>query len=373
MIPRSVLSAFVATRVALFAVALFAVSYLPINAVEAQGFHLSPQPNAFLEAWARYDACWYVTIAEEGYRGSIGDNADIRPAFFPLYPAFIAAADSLVKVPMLAGLIVSNFFYLAFLIVLWNIVRIDWPEAVARRTMWIYLLFPSAMFLSGVYSESSLLVLTAGALLASRRRQWLIAGILAGLSIIARPIGVAAIVAVFVELWTASRTDEATHAKRLRHLAALTLPIAAAGIGYLVFSAITFGGPSAMMEGQASIRGPLAAPWKAFVDFWNAGPRLHGFGNSILDVVLAVLAVAALPYIFFRMRPSYAVYAGLVVLISLSGSIISFNRLLLPSFPHAILLASVMKRPAIAVPVLVGFGILEVLAMTAFATWNWVA
>jgi hypothetical protein len=44
-------------------------------------------------------------------------------------------------------------------------------------------------------------------------------------------------------------------------------------------------------------------------------------------------------------RPSYACYALLIVLIPLSGSLISFSRLLLPSFPHAILLARSVKRP----------------------------
>src|SRR5262249_18513589 len=70
-LPRSVFSTFLASRIVLFAVALFAVSHLPINVAEARGFHLAPQPHSYLEAWARYDACWYVTIAEAGYRGSI--------------------------------------------------------------------------------------------------------------------------------------------------------------------------------------------------------------------------------------------------------------------------------------------------------------
>ena len=372
-IPRSVFSTFVLTRVALFAVALFAVSHLPINIVEARGFHLAPQPHSYLEAWARYDACWYVTIAEEGYRGPIETDADIRPAFFPLFPAFVAVADWFVKVPLLSGLIVSNVFYLTFLILLWQIVRLDWPADVARRTTWIYLLFPSAMFLSGVYSESALLALTAGSLLAARRRRWLLAGTLAGLATIARPVGVAIVAALVAELWTISKNDQETRSVWLRHLTALLAPVVVAVAGYLTFATVTFGNPLVMVSSQASIRGPIAAPWQAFVDFWNAGPHLHGFGNSILDAVLALAALTALPLIFSRMRPSYALYAMLVVFISLSGSLISFNRLLLPSFPHAILLARTMKRPIVAVSVLVAFALLEALTMTAFATWNWVA
>jgi Gpi18-like mannosyltransferase len=161
--PRGLLSTFAATRLVLFAIGVFAVSRMPINAVEARGFHLPPQPHTFLEAWARYDACWYVAIAEDGYRGPIGPYGDMRPAFFPLFPALVTMVTPLVHTPLLAGLIVSNACYLAFLFLLWQIVRLDWTMEVTRRTVWIYLLFPSTVFLSGVYSESLLLALTTGA------------------------------------------------------------------------------------------------------------------------------------------------------------------------------------------------------------------
>jgi hypothetical protein len=87
---RFICSIFFTTRVALFAVAVFAVLRMPIDAIEA-GFHLPPQPHAFLEAWARYDACWHVFIAEHGYHGPIGPYGDMRANFFPLFPALMTA------------------------------------------------------------------------------------------------------------------------------------------------------------------------------------------------------------------------------------------------------------------------------------------
>src|SRR5262245_33967439 len=131
--PRSVLSPFAATRLALVIVGVLAVSHLPINAAEASGYHLPPQPHSFLEPWARYDACWYVAIAEQGYGGSIGTYGDMRPAFFPLFPAFVNATMRLVSSPLLAGLLVSNVCFLVFLVILWRIVRLDWTVDVARR------------------------------------------------------------------------------------------------------------------------------------------------------------------------------------------------------------------------------------------------
>ena len=83
---RAIPSRFAATRLVLFAIATVAVLRVPIDTGEVQrAFHLLPQPHAFLEAWARYDACWYVTIAQSGYTApAVGPYPDMRSALFPL-------------------------------------------------------------------------------------------------------------------------------------------------------------------------------------------------------------------------------------------------------------------------------------------------
>ena len=297
----------------------------------------------------------------------------MRPSFFPLFPALVTMVTPLVRTPLLAGLIVSNACYLIFLVLLWQIVRLDWAPDVARRTVWIYLLFPSTVFLSGVYSESVLLALATGALLAARHQRWFAAGLLAGLATLARPVGIVVVVALVAELFAVRKADVSTEHQWSTALLKILAPVMLAAAGYLLFAAATFGDPLAVISNQAAIRGPMAAPWQPFVDLWQAGPRLHTFDRSVVDAVLALIAVAALPAIFKHVRPSYAIYAFLIVFIPLSGSLISFNRMLLPSFPHAILLARSIRRPWALTLIFVSFGVVEVLTMTAFATWNWVA
>ncbi len=269
-------------------------------------------------------------------------------------------------------MIVSNACYFIFLILLWKIVVLDWNADVARRAIWIYLCFPSTFFLSGAYSESLLLVAAAGSLLAARRRQWRAAGLLAALATLTRPVGIVAVVplvAEYIGMRRAAAPSTPSHLTVFWILAPAMLTVA----GYLIFAAAAFGDPLATLTGQASIRGPLAAPWQPFIDLWHAGPRLHAYDNSILDAALALIAVATLPAIYARMRPGYACYAFLIILIPLSGSLMSFNRLLLPSFPHAILLALSLRRPWALTAFLVPLAVLEAVMMTAFATWNWVA
>jgi len=348
-----------------------AVLRLPIDHHEAQAFHLAPQSHTYLEAWARYDACWYVTIAERGYQGTIGPFGDMRANFFPLYPSVVRLTMRLTRPPLLAALIVSNVCYFVFLLLLWRLVSLDWTTEVARRTIWIYLLFPSTFFLSGAYSESLLLDVTTGSLLAARRRFWLAAGALAALAALARPLGAWAVVPVLAELIASRRTERARNFAR--PLALVLIPVVMACLAYLVFAWVTFGAPLAALDSQTNIRGPIGFPWTPFIDLWNSGPRFHAFDSSLVDAVLALVAVVTMPLIFKRLRPSYALYAFGVLFIPLSGSLVSFSRLLLPSFPHAILLAICLRRGPIAAATWVALGTLEAIALMAFATWHWVA
>src|SRR5262245_41108392 len=281
---RLIVTCFLASRLVLFLVGALAVVQFPIDHHEAQAFHLAPQSQTFLEAWARYDACWYVTIAERGYGGSVGPFGDMRAAFFPLYPSAVRLAMRLTRPPLLAALIVSNACYFVFLLVLWRLVSLDWTAAVARRTLWIYLLFPSTFFLSGAYSESLLLAVTTGALLAARRRYWLVAGALAALAALARPVGVWAIVPVLAELCASWRADRPGDLPRA--LGQVLIPVVMACLGYLVFASVTFGAPLAALDSQTSVRGPIGFPWQPFIDLWSSDLKFHAFDSSLVDAVL---------------------------------------------------------------------------------------
>src|SRR5262249_17989911 len=143
------------------------------------------------------------------------------------------------------------------------------------------------------------------------------------------------------------RTSRADTRSMVLDLVRLMTPTVVAGVGFLAFSSWMFGDPLASLTGQVSIRGPVSAPWQPFISMWQTGPRLHAFGHSIVDASVAIVALVTIPIVYFRIRPGYAWYALLIVLIPLSGSLISFNRLLLPSFPHAILLARSVRRPVV--------------------------
>ena len=65
-----------------------------------------PTVGGLLQTWYRFDAVYYVRIAKYGY----GFNP-WAPAFYPLYPTLIKAADPLIPGQgLVAGMIISTFF-----------------------------------------------------------------------------------------------------------------------------------------------------------------------------------------------------------------------------------------------------------------------
>ncbi|HWO71681.1 MAG TPA: mannosyltransferase family protein, partial [Actinomycetota bacterium] len=124
------LAVFAALRVGLAILALTAVALLP-NAATAPGGAAAglpgpvdvpgwpaPEPGPgwrnLVTAWERFDALWFLRIAEEGYR-----EGDGSAAFFPLYPLAIRTVSRLLGGrPLAAALLVSNAALLAALVVL---------------------------------------------------------------------------------------------------------------------------------------------------------------------------------------------------------------------------------------------------------------
>jgi hypothetical protein len=321
--------------------------------------------------WARWDAEWYLAIAERGYRGQIAAGYDLRPALFPAYPMLVAAVRLVVGNTLLAGLLVSNIALLLFLFALWRLMEMDFGEEVAARAVWLYLLFPSSIFLSGIYTESVMLAATAGAALAARRSRWVWAGLLAAVASLSRPVGVLALALTLTE-YLAAR-DYHWRRVRLGEALWLVLPSVAALAAYGYFAAETFGDPLAFMQVQQGFRGQVGWPWQSFARFWREGPRPHGYANSLLDAALATLALTSLPLIFKRLRVSYGLYAAASILAPLSTSLVSFSRLLLAAFPCFILLAVVVIRKAYFILLLALCGLVLGLFTVMFATWQWVA
>ncbi|HET8945534.1 MAG TPA: mannosyltransferase family protein, partial [Candidatus Polarisedimenticolia bacterium] len=205
---RAVLLPFAATRLALLLCGCLGASLLPSGLLLQKGnlvFHRTgPLP---LEIAARWDAEWYLLIAERGYGADdafVGLPVAYRrgddSGFFPLYPLLIRAVAATGLSSLLAGVLVSNLAALLAAALLRDLVKRDRGEEEAHRAVWLLLSFPTSFFLSVVYAESLLLMTTLAAVRLARDSRPHAAGVAAGLACLARPTGVLALIPVVAEL-----------------------------------------------------------------------------------------------------------------------------------------------------------------------------
>ena len=129
------------------------------------------------DVWARWDSVWFLRIAEHGYGAASGAAA----AFYPLYPLTLAGLGrALGGHFVVAGIVVSlTATYVAFLL-LHRLAEERLGADGARRAVLYLAVFPMALFLQAVYSESLFLALTVAAFLLAERNRWLAAGAVTG-------------------------------------------------------------------------------------------------------------------------------------------------------------------------------------------------
>ncbi len=193
----------VVLRLVLAAVGAWLLAWRPIQmtpVVRAQYLGQTPLHDLLLAPWQRFDALWYVRIALHGYAAGDGSTA-----YYPLYPLVMRLVMPLVGGDALAaGLLVSTASLAGLLAALYALVSARHGRAAARRSVLLLCLFPTAVFLVGVYTESLFLLLVVGAFLALEqnsperpapehnpleRRRWLLAGLLAALAALTRAQG----------------------------------------------------------------------------------------------------------------------------------------------------------------------------------------
>src|SRR5918996_120081 len=152
---------------------------------------------------ARWDAAWYLRIADSGYAGS-----DARAAFFPLYPLLVRAlATPFGASPgalLLAAYAVALAAFLAALVLLYRLVSLELGRPLARPTLLLLAVFPAALYFGAPYSESLFLLLAIGAFYAARTGRCAWAGACAGLASGTRSAGLLLLLPLAL-IWWGSR------------------------------------------------------------------------------------------------------------------------------------------------------------------------
>jgi hypothetical protein len=397
---RAAWSVFWSTRAAVLLVAIFAaLSFGPAagglaerNAAtfdEPALTHAVADP--LLSPLARWDAAWYLRIADSGYAGS-----DVRAAFFPLYPLLVRGlATPFGASPgalLVAAYAIALAAFLGALVLLYRLVSLELGRPLARPVLLLLAVFPAAVFFGAPYSESLFLLLAVAAFYSARTDRWAWAGAAAAGAAATRSAGVLLLLPLAM-LWWSSRE------RRVRDAAWLLLaPLGLAA--YACFLGLAEGDAWRFLDVQDAwsreLAVPLAGAWEGFTaaldgarqlvsgqrevvyfeeaagdPYRIAGINLMLFGSLVFAVVACIGCLRRLPR-------AYGTWVAVSLVLALTFPVkpqplMSLPRFLAVLFPIFMWLAlwSEERRATARVAAVSALGL--GLFTAQFASWHWIS
>jgi hypothetical protein len=386
---------FLWSRAAIWAAALFAFLVFEPNrhpqAARWDDPTVTHDLGAVTDVWARWDSVFFLRIAEHGYDGLTRSAT----AFFPLYPATVGVLGRvLFGHYVLAGILVSLAAGLGAFVLLDRLAEPRLGAEGARRAVLYLAIFPMALFLQAVYSESLYLLFCLAAFLFAERGRFLPAGVAAGLALLTRPVGIALLPALALLAW------------RSRDARGALSRLAVAPALFAVYPLLLWrqrGDPWEFLDAQGiwtrhlSPAGPFGGIWDGLRAGWAgvqqlaSGSHEHAYwpaadGTDPLRVaainleclaalaLFTVLAVVA----WRRFGAPYGLFSVVSLAIPLSypserWPLLSLPRFGLVVFPLFMALAALGGRPRAHVAIVSISSLFLGVAVAQWALWQWVA
>jgi len=294
--------------------------------------------HRWFEIWDQWDVGYYQKIAEFGYAATDGSIA-----FYPLFPWLVRLVADICGSYLAAGLMVSGFASIAAAILLRRLVQIDYPASVAMRSVWFFLIFPTAYFLHVGYSESLFLALALGCILAARIQRWWLAGVLGALCWMTRAPGAVLVPALTVE------AAQQYWVQRRWNWRWLWIAIVPAGFGvYLLINWRVSGNPFAFFQTRKEMfEQSFALPLRGIRQaIWARYPTPNEAEMvGIQELFFVALGFVCMIISWIKLRPVYATWmTGSWVLFSSVSFFQSVPRYTLTMFPIFILFALLARN-----------------------------
>lgn len=277
-------------------------------------------PWQLVDIWTRWDAIFYLQIAESGYACA---PDYLCTAFFPLYSLLVRGVHALTGLSYLAaGLVTANAFDIMgmALVAQWFSRRL--PKAQAFWAFAAFAAFPTRNFGFSVYTEGLFITLSVGAYLAYETRRYALASALCTLGSASRPQGVL----VGFSLWVDALVMRLRRQKGAPPLRAIAL-LCAAPLGLVAYMAYlyrAFGDPLMFIRVQHVWHRQVQAPWRII--------GVHA--EPIEYVVLGVATWLCMQGMRGRAKVGESVYVFMCLLVPMcTGRFTSINRFVGVLFP----------------------------------------
>lgn len=338
-----------------------------------------PATNFLLSLWARWDSAFYLGIAKSGYYFD-QTKAIYNVVFFPLYPLLMKGFSFLLGGNLfLSGVILSFIFTFLACVFLYKLARFDFDDTEAKRSVFYFLIFPTAIFLAAIYNESLFVFLICASLYYARSNKWLLGGLLGFFAALTRPQGILLFPVLFLE-YLEQRNFSFKEIKP--NCLNVLWPIAGLGL-FMSYLQVKFGNAFLFLSEENlwgrkidsaffMLINALNALRSYFHDFFTP----HNFSAVILEADMELIFFLTFfifsVVIFLKLRKSYGLYVFLGIFIPLlTGTLYSIQRFTLILFPVFIYLAKLGKNQIINFIITLVFSLLFGLSTILFVNWYW--
>lgn len=301
-----------------------------------------------LWAWGNFDGQHYLSIARYGYK-------PLQYFYFPLFPLFVGKVARIfgsdILTYQLSGLIVTHVAFILGLFGMWKLFLLDYKRTKVEMAILLLLLFPTSFYFVSFYTESLFFVLAIWSFYFARRKNWPLAGILAGFAAATRIVGLVLLPSLLIEAWLSSGRNLKGFILNAFSIILLS-PLGL--IVYMVYLNKVTGDPLVFFHlisifGDQRASNLVILPQVFYRYIFKIFPNLTFYFPAVFTTVLefsvGILFLIIVLYGLFKLRLSYWVYlTGVYIIPTLSGSFSSLPRYMLIAFPAFILAAELMTR-----------------------------
>lgn len=302
-------------------------------------FHFPENEPKYITAFKTWDAQHYLFLSEAGYQKDQESNR-----FFPLYPLLINIISRIGLSNLLSSYLLSSFFSFGCIFLLFSLTKkIFADESIAFSSVFLFLAFPSAFFLSLPYTESLFIFLSLLFFYLLEKNKKLASFAASFLMPLTRPTGIFIEVPIFFfALYQKKKKLQIPTFNRKISFAfpaslfGLLFPLAGI-IVYFLIMAYFLGDISIGIKGLNSQSSWNIAnvfdPFSLLKNLVSPPYILHSFQKSVLDRIFFIFFLGMLPLVWKKLPRHYFYYTLVTGMVPIFGSFTSYTRYLLPAFP----------------------------------------
>lgn len=329
---------------------------------------ISVHASPMIAIWQRFDANWYLAIAQNGYGHVTGDVH-----FPPLYPILIQMTSVIVRDDVLSALLIAQLALYYLVKLLYDLFAAWGDEQIARKGLFLLLIFPTSFFLYSAYTEAIFMIFAVLCLIAIQNGKWHWAGLWMFLAILVRLQGVALLLPL---VWRLIKTAHSGNVKFIDLLFAAMGPAAAIGV-YLLIRA-KGGDPSIIPFTETNLHARFVPPWENVV--YSVQSIFSGLAGyiDILNLTAFILFGALLAANWKKIPTDYGQFAlASIVLLTMrfvdTQPLNSMIRYLLTILPAFYLFGMLTENKWTNRLVVGCFLALNLFLSAQFFLWGWVA